>query len=175
MIRAALPLLAMIALSACSDRDTGTDGSEADFANRVGAGTAAPGAAPAGPAVTTAAKVAPPAGANVFALEKLGDISGVDLGPRAGGCTFSEGGNEMLIAAGPADRSLPGRAAVRVGGQLIQLDSAPGGIAGIRAGTSFTGEGFGVRVQPTAPGKAIAAITDAKGATMQISGDWVCG
>lgn len=174
MIRAALPFLAVLALAACADRETGTDGSESDFANRVGAGSATPGAAASGPVVTTAVKGSPPAGADVFSPEKLGDISGVNLGARAAGCTFSEAGKEMLIAAGPADRALPNKAVVRMGGRLIELDSPPGGVEAIKTGTSFAGEGFSVRVQPTAPGKAIIAITNGKGETKQITGDYVC-
>lgn len=170
-MRAVLIAACILALSACADR-SGTDGSEADFADRVGAGQASP--AVAAPAANTAIAAPPPAGANVFAMEKLGDISGVDLGPRAGGCTFSAGGNELLIAAGPADRALPGKAAVRIGGQLTQLDTAPGGIAAIRAGNVFTGEGFSVRIKPIGERKGQLFITDGTGETKMVSGDWVC-
>ena len=174
MIRAALPLL-LLALAACSDRDTtGTDGSEADFAARVGAGTAQSSAVETAAALPSkAVKGPPPPGANVFALEKLGDIGGVNLGPRAGGCTFSEAGKEMLIAAGPADRSLPGKGVVRIGGRLIELDTPPGGIEAIKSGTTFTGEGFSVRVQPTGKGQAMITITDGPD-QKQVVGDYVC-
>ena len=102
MTRLILPL-AVLALAACSDR-SGTDGTEDDFAARVGAGNATTSAVEtAAPVVSKAVKGPPPPGADVFKLEKLGDISGVNLGPRAGGCTFSSAGTEMLIAAGPAD------------------------------------------------------------------------
>jgi hypothetical protein len=174
MIRVAIPLLAL-ALAACSGPDTGTDGSETDFAARVGAGSATTGAAqPPAPVVSTAVKGPPPAGADVLAPEKLGDIGGVDLGPRAGGCTFSEQGTELLIAAGPADRALPGKGVVRIGGKLIALDTPPGGIEAIRGGTSFVGEGFTVRVQPTGPGKGVMTITKASGETKRVAGDYVC-
>lgn len=173
MTRLILPL-AVLVLAGCSDR-SGTDGSEGDFAARVGAGTATGSAVEAAaPVVSKAVKGPPPAGADVFKLEKLGDISGVNLGPRAGGCTFSAAGTEMLIAAGPSDRALPGKGVVRIGGKLIELDTPPGGIDAIKAGTSFTGEGFSVRVQPTAPGKASMTITDAKGQTKTVAGDYVC-
>lgn len=173
MNRMMLPL-ALLALAACSDR-SGTDGSEDDFANRVGAGqgTAAPGA-PAGPVENTAVKGPPPANANVFELEKLGDISNVNLGPRAGGCTFSSAGTEMLIASAPADRALPGKGVVRIGGKLIELDTPPGGVEAIKAGTTFTGEGFSVRVTPGIAGKGAMTITNAAGQTKQVSGDYVC-
>lgn len=171
MIRTTLPL-ALLLFAACSDRQAGTDGSESDFASRVGAGPAA--TATATPMPTTAVRAAPPAGSSPLDMEKLGDISGVDLGPRAGGCTFSDAGKEILVAAGPADRALPGKAAVRIGGRLLTLDTPPGGIAAIKAGTKFTGEGFTVAVQPTGPGRALLSVTDAKGARKLINGEWVC-
>jgi hypothetical protein len=174
MIRAMLPLSLLALAAACADR-TGTDGSENDFANRVGAGKATTAAADAGPLATAAVKGAPPADANVFAMEKLGDISGVDLGPRAGSCTFSSAGNEMLVAAGPADRSLPGKGVVRIGGKLIALDTPPGGIEAVKTGTTFTGEGFTVRIQPSGKGKGSMTIADAAGQTQQVNGDYVCG
>ena len=172
MIRAVLPL-ALLALAACSDR-SGTDGSEGDFASRVGGGQSVAAPVAAAPGATTAVEAAPPAGANVFAMEKLGDIGGVDLGPRAGGCTFSENGTEMLIAAGPADRTLPGKAAVRIGGQLLALDAPPGGIAAIKAGTIFTGEGFKVQVSPTGPGHANLIVMKPSGESKVTAGDWIC-
>lgn len=172
MSRLLLPV-AMLALTACADR-SGTDGSEADFASRVGTGQAAATPGPAASVATTAVKGLPPANADVFALEKLGDISGVNLGPRAGGCTFSSGGTEMLIAAGPVERTLPGKGAVRIGGKLIQLDTPPGGIEAIKAGTTLTGEGFSVRVQPGAKGKAAITITNAAGESKVVNGDYVC-
>lgn len=170
MNRMMLPL-AVLALAACSDR-SGTDGSEDDFAARVGAGDTA--ATPVAPVATTAAKGPPPAGANVFELEKLGDIGGVNLGPRAGGCTFSSQGTEMLIAAGPADRALPGKGVVRIGGKLIELDTPPGGVEAIKAGTSFTGEGFSVQITPGTAGKGRMTITNAEGQTKAVAGDYVC-
>lgn len=174
MIRAALPLV-LLGLAACSDR-SGTDGSEGDFASRVGAGTdsdaAVPGSAASG--ATTATKGPPPPDADVFAMEKLGDISGVNLGPRAGGCTFSDQGTEMLIAAAPADRALPGKGVVRIGGKLIELDTPPGGVEAVKAGTSFAGEGFSVRVQPSGKGKGTMTIANAGGRTKVVNGDWVC-
>lgn len=171
-------LIAAVVLVGCGERQAGTDGSESDFASRVGAGggTSAPAAAGGATAATTgtAVKAPPPAGANVFALEQLGDIGGVNLGPRAGGCTFVSNGTEMLIAAGPADRALPGKGVVRIGGRLIELDTPPGGIAAIRSGTTYRGEGFSVAVRPTAPGKAAIIITNAAGQTKALAGDYVC-
>ena len=174
MMRQALLLAAAVtALAACSDRSGNADDAN-DFANRVGGGTSAAAPVAATPGATSAVKAAPHAGANVFAMEKLGDIGGVDLGPRAGGCTFSENGTEMLIAAGPADRTLPGKAAVRIGGQLLALDAPPGGIATIKAGTIFTGEGFKVQVSPTGPGHANLIVMKPSGESKATAGDWIC-
>ena len=111
-------------VAGCSQEPASTETAD-DFASRVGApGSVSEGGVPA-PVETTAVKAAPPANADVFQLEKLGNIGGVDLGPRAGGCTFSVEGQEMLIAAAPADRALPGKATVRIGGlqrpQLLRL------------------------------------------------------
>lgn len=174
MMRAVpIALAGLLALGACSQR-AGTDGSEDDFASRVGAGNAAATPAPAAPGANSAVAGPPPAGADVFALQQLGDIGGVDLGPRDGGCSFSVNGTEMLLAAGSNDRTLPGKAVVRIGGKLIRLDSPPGGLAAIKSGTSFTGEGFAIRVQPTAPAKGTMTITDTAGASRQTAGDWTC-
>ena len=172
MIRAAAPLV-LLALAACSDRESGTDGSETGFASRIGTGNATSTTAPGATATATAIKGPPPAGADVFALEKLGDIGGVNLGPRAGGCTFSEAGKEMLIAAGPADRALPGKGVVRIGGRLIELDTPPGGLEAIKSGTTFTGEGFSIEVRPTGEGEAMMTIAQGPD-SRQIVGDYVC-
>ncbi len=176
MIRLVL-LAAPLLLAGCSRNEPERNAANADdFASRIGTGgTNAPAAAPTGPGATSAIKAAPAAaGGNVFALEKLGDISAVNLGPRAGGCTFSSGGTEMLIAAGPADPALPGKAVVRVGGKLYELDTPPGGIAAIREGTDFNGEGFSIRLAPTAPGKGTITITNIEGQQKTVAGDWVC-
>lgn len=176
MMRASI-LFAALALAACSSQteDQPATGSADDFASRVGAGNATTSAVETAANVPSkAVKGPPPANANVFELQKLGDIGGVNLGPRAGGCTFVQAGTEMLIAAGPSEPTLPGKAVVRIGGKLIELDSPPGGIAAIKGGTTFTGEGFSVAVRPTAPGKGTMTITNAAGQTKAVSGDYVC-
>jgi len=175
MIRAAFPLALLALTAACGEREPATTDGAADFANRVGAGTTQSSAVETAANVPSkAVKGPPPANANVFDLQKLGDIGGVNLGPRAGGCTFVQNGTEMLIAAGPSEPTLPGKGVVRIGGKLIELDSPPGGIAAIKAGTTFKGEGFSVAVRPTAPGKASMIITNAAGQAKAVSGDYVC-
>lgn len=164
---------AMLLVAACAPDPSGSESAQ-DYASRVGApGAVAEGAAPA-PVATTAVMAAPPANADVFQLEKLGNIGGVNLGPRAGGCTFSVEGQEMLIAAAPADRALPGKATVRIGGQLLLLDAPPGGIDQVRAGTNFTGEGFSVLVTRTGPEQATLTVSDAAGTQKAYAGNWVC-
>lgn len=160
-------------LAGCSQEPASTETAD-DFASRVGApGSVSVDGVPA-PVETTAVKAAPPANADVFQLEKLGNIGGVDLGPRAGGCTFSVEGQEMLIAAAPADRALPGKATVRIGGQLLLLDAPPGGIEQVRSGTRFTGEGFSALVTRTGPDQASLTVADAAGTQKAFAGNWVC-
>lgn len=175
-MKTALIIGAALLLAACSQEPASSETAD-DFASRVGAPGApvsvTEGAVP-GPEETTAVKAAPPANANVFQLEKLGNIGGVDLGPRAGGCTFSVQGQEMLIAAAPADRALPGKATVRIGGQLLLLDSPPGGIDQVRSGTTFTGEGFSARITRTGPDLASLTIADATATQKAFAGNWVC-
>ncbi|KZY54664.1 hypothetical protein A3736_13740 [Erythrobacter sp. HI0063] len=174
-----LPLALPFVLAACSSQEPAPADSAEDFASRVGApGTSTTG----GTAVvvapqtveTTAARIAPPPNTDVTQLERLGNIGGVDLGPRAGGCTFSAAGQEMLVAAGPSDRSLPGKATVRAGGKLILLDAPPGGYDQVKAGTTFNGEGFSVLVQPTGRDTGQMTITDVQGRQKSFNGRWVC-
>lgn len=174
MVPRAFPLAAIALLAAACSNEQGTDGSESDFANRVGTANPSSAVEAAAPVGSTAVKGPPPAGADVLNLEQLGDIAGVNLGARAGACTFASGGQELLIAAGPSDRAIPGKGVVRIGGRLIELDTPPGGIDAIRAGTRFAGEGFTVAVRPTGAGKATITITDAAGQTRSVAGDYVC-
>ena len=88
--------------------------------------------------------------------------------------TFSAAGQEMLVAAGPSDRSLPGKATVRAGGKLILLDAPPGGYDQVKAGTTFNGEGFSVLVQPTGRDTGQMTITDVQGRQKSFNGRWVC-
>lgn len=168
MIRAALPLL-ILALAACSDNG-GTDGSEKDFASRVGAGegtaTPAPASTEAAPRATTAPKVS--------SLQPVGTFAQLGLNVDAGGCSFVDAGRTLLVAAAPPDRTLPGKAAVRYGGKQVVLDAPPGDYARIRAGTTFAGEGFTVTVQPTGTGQAQITIKTPKGDSESAVGDWAC-
>lgn len=124
------------------------------------------------------AEAASQQGADVTRLETLGDIAGVNLGPRDGGCTFMEGNREVLIASGLNEPTLPGKAVIRVGGALTLRDSAPGGFASITRGTSFTGEGVTVQVAPAAGDAqsrpANISVTSADGKTATYSGNWIC-
>lgn len=167
-----LTVATALLVAGCSQEPASSE-TAGDFADRVGAPGAVAEGVPA-PVETTAVKAAPPANADVFQLEKLGNIGGVDLGPRAGGCTFSVEGQEMLIAAAPADRALPGKATVRIGGQLLLLDAPPGGIEQVRSGTRFTGEGFSALVTRTGPEQASLTVADAAGTQKAFAGNWVC-
>lgn len=168
--RLALMMLAggALALAACSDAQEGE--SADDFAARVGTQSDAP-ATPAA-VETTAVTAAPPADVNVLALEQLGNIAGVDFGPRDGGCTFSSGGVEMLTAGARNDPASAGKAVIRLGGKLYLLSSA-GGLNAIRQGTRFTGEGVTVDVSGSGQA-ATLTVTDGLGQQKAVAGNWVC-
>jgi len=158
----------LLMLGACSNAQEGETAD--DFAARVGAPSDDAGAPAA--TETAAAAAPPPAGVDVTALEQLGNIAGVDLGPRDGGCTFSSNGVEMMIAGARNDPASSGRAVVRLGGKLYLLVSA-GGLNAIRNGTRFSGEGLTVDV--VAAGQASKlTVTDGAGRSKAVLGTWVC-
>jgi hypothetical protein len=173
-----LLLLAIpLALAACSSEQAAQESAE-DFASRIGQDgepTAGGGVDPDKP--NTVAK-APPANADLTQLQKLGDIGGVDFGPRDGGCTLMVGKNEIIIAGAMNDAAIPGKAVVRVGDSLTLADAAAGGLDAIRDGTSFAGEGFTVSVAPAAGDAqrrpANVTVTDSAGKTQSYSGNWIC-
>ncbi|WP_432200378.1 hypothetical protein ACRAQ7_12365 [Erythrobacter sp. W53] len=177
----AIILMPAIGLAACNDAPAEPETVD-EFAARVGTATsAAPAeqaATPGQAVVTSAVEGAPAPQTNVLAPEKLGNIADVDLGPRAGGCTFATGSTEMLIAAAPEDRSIPGKAVVRLGGQLLVLDAPPGGYNLIKSGTGFQGEGFAVSVARNDSGAdsdaARMTVTDDNGQQKIFDGRWVC-
>ncbi|KRA83476.1 hypothetical protein [Altererythrobacter sp. Root672] len=161
-----LAVIAALALAGCSQKSDSDD----DFASRVGADGKA---TPAGPVATTAVVGPPTAGTDVRTLDQLGNISGVDLGARAGTCTFaSNEGAESLTAGAPADPASAGTAVVRVNGKLYQLASS-GGFPAIRKGTRFSGEGITVDVAGNDQ-SAILTVTDSAGQVRTIGGKWIC-
>jgi hypothetical protein len=166
-LRAGLTAVALcaFALAACSNERDGESAEE--FAERVGDG----GAAPA-PVETTAVAAPIPAGVDATTLEQLGNIAGVDLGPRDGACTFASGGTELMIAAAPNGVDRPGRAVVRAGGTLYQLAST-GGLDAVRRGTRFTGQGITVDVAGAGQSSALT-VTDAAGKAKTFPGSWMC-
>ncbi len=179
MLRLLLLPLATIALAACSSEPAEQESAD-DFASRIGQNGAAGTTAPAqrDPDAPNTLAAVPPQGADLTQLAKLGDIGGVDLGPRDGGCTLMVGSDEMLIAAGLGDRAIPGKAVVRLGDSLIVADAERGGLEAIESGTTFRGEGFAVTVQPQAgEGRsrpATATVRDAAGKTQSYDGKWIC-
>ena len=184
-MRIALVSFAALALAACSQEPAAEQESADDFASRIGQSeTQATGGMPANdpaqpdPNAPNVASATPPQGADVTKLERLGDIGGVNLGPRNGACTFTSGGREMMIAAGLNEPTLPGKAVIRVGGGLTMLDTPPGGLAAIKSGSSFTGEGVTVKIAPAAgegmTRPANVTVTDASGKTQSYSGEWIC-
>lgn len=176
MHRLVLPL-ALLALAACSSEPASEESAD-DFASRIGQDGDATASAQVDPDKPNTANPVPPAGADLTQLQKLGDIGGVDLGAREGGCTLMIGKDEMLIAAGTGDKAIPGKAVVRLGDSLTLVDASVGGLAAIKAGTSFTGEGFTITIAPAAGEQASrpASVTvrDAAGKTQSYRGKWIC-
>ena len=177
-MRYLLPV-AVLALVACSQPSAEQESAD-DFASRIGQQGGAQQLDPSqpDPNAPNVASVAPPANADLTTLQQLGDVGGVNLGPREGGCTFMAGEKEMLIAAGMREPTMPGKAVVRVGDTLVMVDGAPGGLAAIMSGTTFTGEGFKVQVSPAAgeaqSRPATITVSDAAGKSQSYSGNWIC-
>lgn len=177
-MRRLLPL-AVLALAACSSQPASEQESAESFADRIN-GEGQKQLDPSQPDVDApnVAQKAPPQGVDLTSLQKLGDIAGVNLGPREGGCTLTVGSDEMIIAAGMRDIDMPGKAVVRVGDSLTMMDSGPGGLASIKGGTTFAGEGFSVKVTPAAGDAqsrpAAVTVTDAAGKSQSYNGNWIC-
>ena len=179
-MRIAVLTLATIALAACSSEPAQQESAD-DFANRIGGqGGQQAQADPSQPnpnAPNTAVAV-PPQNADLTQLQKLGDIGGVNLGPREGSCTFMTDGTELLTASGMKEPTIPGKAVIRVGGSLVTADAGPGGLASIKSGTTFTGEGFTIQVAPAAGEaqnrRANVVVSDAGGNSQNYSGNWIC-
>lgn len=175
MLRAlAATSIIMLALAACSEPQDAPGDSAGDFANRVGVGEAGTVAAAPPVMATDAAEGGPPAGTDVKILDEVGFIGGVDLGQRAGTCAFILDGVDKLMATGPTEPTLGGKAVVRIGGTLYRLDGEPGGFAAVRSGSVFRGEGITVEVQPTGNGQAQLTVSDRDGRTKTMLGDWNC-
>ncbi|GAB5347469.1 hypothetical protein [Alteriqipengyuania sp. 357] len=176
-----LPMLfAAILLAACSQGEDTAQGSD-DFAARVavGEGEPAPQGSVAAADSTVARTSAAPEGADPMELEKLGNIGRVDLGPRDGGCTFSQGGTEMLLVGAPNDAAVQGRGVIRVGGELVNMTAQDGGLDAIYAGPTLTAEGLTVKIVPAA-GEGTVRTADlyvaADGKQRKFaSGQWACG
>ncbi|MCB5424595.1 hypothetical protein H0274_04940 [Altererythrobacter sp. CC-YST694] len=119
-------------------------------------------------------------------LQALGDLSGVDLGQRKGGCTFQHNdGRDLLIAAAPADQGAAGKAAVRVDGVIVNLATMGDiGLDGIKAGGKYSNGTITVEVARGSKGgvsggvsryAANLGVTDANGKQRLYSpGMWIC-
>ncbi len=178
MLRVLLLSPLAFALAACSFEPAPQESAD-DFASRIGQDENSTGAvSQRDPDAPNTAAAVPPPGADLTRLTKLGDIGGVDLGPREGGCTLMVGKDEMLIAAGPGDSAIPGKAVVRIGDQLVIADAEQGGVEAIRNGTTFVGEGFTIIVRPRADAaerrSATITVRDGADRTQDYSGNWIC-
>ena len=174
-----LMVSAAILLAACSQNDSDAESGD-DFAARVSAdGAPVPEGTVAPPESTEARSSVVPEGADPMALEKLGNIARVDLGPRDGGCTFSQEAQEMLIAGAPNDPAVMGKGVIRLGGELINLTAEEGGLEAIYAGPTLTAQGVTVRVVPAAGNDANRTAdlyVAADGQQRKFAGGkWACG
>lgn len=175
--------LAPLVLGACSQEPAPQE-SAGDFASRIGGGAVNSSGAngQAGPSnadkASSTANALPPSGADVTALQSVGDVAGVDMGPRDGGCTLMVGDDALLMASSLKDRTMSGKAVIRVGDGLVLLNGAPGGLKAVRSGNTFTGEGVTVAIRPAAGDAqtrtATATVTAADGKTQNYSGNWIC-
>lgn len=177
-MRRLLLSLTLIVLAACSQQGTEQESAD-DFAARIGQdGSQQLDPAQPDPDAPNVAQAAPPANVDLTTLQQLGDVGGVNLGPREGGCTLMVAGKEMLIAAAMKDKALPGKAVVRVGDALVMTDAAIGGLDAIKRGTTFAGEGFKLTVRPAAGDAqsrpANVVVSDASGKSQSYSGTWIC-
>lgn len=158
-------------LAACGSQPAADAQSAEDFAARVGTsgGSVAEGATSA-PAEAQVANVA----SDARQLQRLGDISQVDLGLSDGSCTFSAGGEPLLVASAPDEPTLPGKATVQLAGRMQVLDAQPGGLDEVRGGTTFRGEGFSAKLTRAGGSDARLTITDDQGDGRIIAGKWAC-
>ena len=171
--------LAVLALAACSSQEPAEQESADDYASRIGGGQGgAIDPSQPDPDAPNVAVAQPPAQADLTSLQQLGDVGGVNLGPREGGCTFMVGDKEIIIAAGMRDRAMQGKAVVRVGNTLVMTDADQGGLDAIRNGTTFAGEGFTVSVAPARGDASSRAanviVSDKMGKSQEYSGKWIC-
>jgi len=85
-------------------------------------------------------------------LQALGSLAGVDLGKRAGGCTFQHSdGRDILITGSARAEDAIARGAVRTGGVIVMLQSIdPIGVDGLKAGAELTDGDLTVSVRRAA-------------------------
>jgi hypothetical protein len=120
-------------------------------------------------------------------LQVLGDLTGVDLGKRKGGCTFQhQDGRELLVTGSAADKDSDAIGAVRSGGVIVMLKSqAKVGLDGLKAGPTLSGgnitvsvaraEGKGAPMGPLTRWNANLGVRDASGQQRVYSpGNWTC-
>jgi hypothetical protein len=85
-------------------------------------------------------------------LQALGNLTGVDLGPRVGGCTFQHSdGRDLLITGAAQATNATARGAVRSGGVVVMLQSAdPIGVDGLKSGATLSDGTVTVQVRRAA-------------------------
>lgn len=172
---AVLPLIAALALAACSEPASPPD---------VPA-PAAPAASQAAPAAPAAAGETIGGDGSEIVLNALTseDIQAETL-PGELACSFTTSGDEaLLLARGNVASSDPAVGVVKVG-DYVERVAAPGGFDGMLGGTSFAGRGKTVVIEVTGesvgggespPRPATLTYQRADGASRTIPGQWNCG
>ena len=180
MIRALALICPALALAACSPEPSSDQESADSFADRIG------GNSEGSPALDPSVRAEQPNtvqadianSTDVTALEQLGDVGGVEFGPRSGGCTFMDGNREIFMAAAMAEPTMPSKAVIRVGGTLAMLEGQAGNLQTVRTGSTYRGDGVTVQVGPAQGNEATRpanlAVTSANGKTVTYSGNWNC-
>lgn len=119
-------------------------------------------------------------------LQALGSLEGVDLGQRKGGCTFQHNdGRDLMITAASADQGVAGKAAVRMDGVIVYLQTVGDiGLNGIKAGGKYSNGTVTVEVARGSKGGPSGGVTrypanlgvsDASGKQRLYSpGMWIC-
>ena len=183
MRRRILSFAAIAVLASCSQEPASEPDTADDFASRIGQADAGGQTASGTDARVQADRPnvvgsTIPTDADVTQLQQLGDVGGVDFGPRSGSCTFMDGNREVLMAAGMAEPTMSGKAVIRVGDTLTMLDGQPGGLAAVQRGGTFSAGGVAVQIAPaqgtSASRSANMSVTSADGRSVSYSGNWIC-
>lgn len=173
---AVLPLIAALALAACSEPASPPD---VPASAAPAASQAAPAAAPAAAGETVGGD-----GSEIVLNALTSEDIEAETLPGELACSFTTSGDEaLLLARGNVASSDPAVGVVKVG-DYVERVAAPGGFDGMLGGTSFAGRGKTVVIEVTGepvgggespPRPATLTYQRADGASRTIPGQWNCG